>query len=374
MQGFTQTNVENKMFYDSIPTANRNKTFSIKDTYGIRAMRSAGIQDAKVHDANFAFLTTTLAKLHKTIYEPKYYITWAKDIPSEIGGGKTVLPLAKADYVEYYTVDWAGIMSEFRNVVGNNANYIPRINAGMNQMRVHVYTFEVAYDLRFVELEKMKKLTLQKSIQDIYQNAITAEWDLFVQKVAYTGLQGGSGLFNTDTKVMATTIANGEATGKGFEGMTDDAVVAFFNGVFEAYLENSNMNISLIPDTFLVPTFVGKDLTSRFSPLYTDTLRNFIVKHNLGNAEAETDKKIRIVSRPDLNNLGLGHGRIVAYKNDKTFVRIDIPYPMQHYVTLPNIDKMSYTSAFVGQVSEVQMPYNTSNTDFGVVTYWDFIK
>ena len=368
MQGFTQTNVENKMFYDSIPTANRNKTFSIKDTYGIRAMRSAGIQDAKVHDANFAFLTTTLAKLHKTIYEPKYYITWAKDIQSEIGGGFV-------DYVEYYTVDWAGIMSEFRNVVGNNANYIPRINAGMNQMRVHVYTFEVAYDLRFVELEKMKKLTLQKSIQDIYQNAITAEWDLFVQKVAYTGLQGGSGLFNNDDKVMVTTISNNDATGKGFEGLTDDAVVAFFNGVFEAYLENSNMNISLIPDTFLVPTFVGKDLTARFSPLYTDTLRNFIVKHNLGNAEAETDKKIRIVSRPDLNTLGVGgHGRIVAYKNDKTFVRIDIPYPMQHYVTLPNIDKMSYTSAFVGQVSEVQMPYNTSNTDFGVVTYWDFVK
>ena len=65
-------------------------------------------------------------------------------------------------------------------------------------------------------------------------------------------------------------------------------------------------------------------------------------------------------------------GRIVAYKKDKTFVRIDMPYPMQHYITLPNIDKMSYTSAFVGQVSEVQLPYNTTATELGVVTYWDF--
>ena len=366
--GFTPSSVTNNFFADNVPSYKRGKCFSIKDQYGPRALK-ANCNDAKVHDANFAFLTTTLAKLHKTLYEPKYFVTWTKDVPVETGGGFV-------DYVEYYTVDWAGIMSEFRNVVGNNANYIPRINAGMNQKRVNVFTFEVAYDLRFIELEKMKKINLQKSIQDIYQNAITAEWDLFVQKVAYTGLNAGtSGLFNSDDKVMVTTIDNDATTSEGFEGMTDDAVVSFFNGVIATYLKNSNMNIGLLPDTFLVPTFVGADLTSRFSPLYTDTLRNFIVRHNLGTAESETDKKIRIVSRPDLDTLGVaGKGRIVAYKNDKTFVRIDIPYPMQHYVTLPNIDKMSYTSAFVGQVSEVQMPYNTNNTEFGVVTYWDFLK
>lgn len=370
--GFTPSTVTNNFFVDNVAASKRGKAFSIKDMYGPRQQRSF-CNDAKVHDANFAFLTTTLAKLHKTLYEPQYFVTWTKDIPVETGGGFV-------DYVEYYTVDWAGIMSEFRNVVGNNANYIPRINAGMTQKRVNVFTFEVAYDLRFVELEKMKKLTLQKSIQEIYQNAITAEWDLFVQKVAYTGLNAGtSGLFNSDDKVQVNTIdnttaADPDATGNGFEGMSDDAVVSFFNGVIATYLKNSNMNIGLLPDTFLVPTFVGADLTSRFSPLYTDTLRNFIVRHNLGTAESESDKKIRIVSRPDLDTLGVGGaGRIVAYKNNKTFVRIDIPYPMQHYVTLPNIDKMSYTSAFVGQVSEVQMPYNTSADEFGVVTYWDFL-
>lgn len=364
--GFTPSTVTDNFYTQNVGASKRGKAFSIKDYYGPRQQK-AFCNDAKVHDANFAFLTTTLAKLHKTLYEPKYFVTWTKDVPVETGGGFV-------DFVEYYTVDWAGIMSEFRNVVGNNANYIPRINAGMTQKRVNVFTFEVAYDLRFIELEKMKKSTLQKSIQDIYQNALTAEWDLFVQKVAYTGLNAGtSGLFNSDDKVMVSTIDNSTGTGLGFEGMTDDAVVSFFNGVIATYLKNSNMNIGLLPDTFLVPTFVGSDLTSRFSPLYTDTLRNFIVRHNLGTAESESDKKIRIVSRPDLDELGIAKaGRIVAYKNDKTFVRIDIPYPMQHYVTLPNIDKMSYTSAFVGQVSEVQMPYNTNANEFGVVTYWDF--
>lgn len=363
---FTASTIEKNFFVDSIPSQNRGKTFSVKEMYGNKRMF---IGDTKVHDANFAFLTTTLAKLHTTLYEPKYFVTYAQDIPVDVGGGFV-------DYVSYYTVNWAGIMDEFRNVMGNNANYIPRVNAGLDQKKVNVYTFEVAYDLRFVELEKMKKLTLQKSIQDIYSNAIVAGWDLFVQGVAYTGINGGTGLFN-DANVLTTTIDNSTASANnsGFKGMTDAAVVAFFNGVFETYLLNSNMNIGLLPDTFLVPTFVGSDLSSRFSALYTNTLRNFLIEHNLGVDESAGNAKVTIMSRPALNSLGTGsHGRIVAYKKDKDFVRIDMPYPMQHYITLPNIDKMSYTSAFVGQVSEIQLPYNTANDELGVVTYWDFTK
>lgn len=365
---FTNSAVEKNFFVDSIAASKRGKCFSVRDAYPTKTAKMF-IGDTKVHDTNFAFLSTTLAKLHTSLYEPKYFVTWSQDIPVDIGGGFV-------DYVSYYTVDWAGIMNEFRNVVGNNANYIPRVNAGLNQKKVNVYTFEVAYDLRFIELEKMKKLTLQKSIQEIYQNAIIAGWDLFVQKVAYTGINGQTGLFNSD-KVLVTTIDNSSASAanSGFKGMTDSAVVAFFNGVFETYLNNSNMNISLLPDTFLVPSFVGSDLTSRFSALYTSTLRKFLIDHNLGVDESDGKTKVSIVSRPALNTLGTGsHGRIVAYKRDKDFVRIDMPYPMQHYITLPNIDKMSYTSAFVGQVSEVQMPYNANSAEFGVVTYWDFTK
>lgn len=359
---FTACEISKNFFADSIAEENRGTTVSVKDMFGSKVGRTL-IGNANVHDSNFAFLTTTLAKLHTKLYEPKYWTTYGQDIPVDVGGGFV-------DYVTYYTVDWAGIMSEFRNVVSNNANYIPRVNAGLNQEKVNVYTFEVAYDLRFVELEKMKKITLQKSIQDIYQNAIVAGWDLFVQKIAYTGAEGKTGLFNS-TKITPNQITN-KSTGNYFEGMTDEEIVAFFNSVFETYLTESNMNISVMPDTFLVPVEVGKQLSSRFSSLYTSTLRRFITEHNLGTEESGEDRKITIQSRPDLDNLGTGsHGRIVAYKKDKDFVRLDMPYPMQHFVTLPNIDKMSYTSAFVGQVSEIQLPYNTGD-GLGAVTYWDF--
>lgn len=365
---FKPADVTSNFFVDSVNAENRGKTFSIKDAVPAKAA-SMYVGDMKAHDANFAFLSTTLAKLHNMLYEPLYFVTYGEDVPVDAGGGFV-------DYVSYFTVDWAGIMNEFRNVMGNNANYIPRVNAGLNQKRVNVFTWEVAYDLRFVELEKMKQLTLQKSIEDIYKNAIVAGFDLFCQKNAYVGIEGHTGLFN-NANTMVTTIDNSSATAanSGFKGMTDADIVSFFNGIFETYLENSNMNLSVLPDTFLVPTFVGSDLSGRFSALYTSTLRKFITDHNLGVDESDGKVKVVIKSRPDLNTLGTGgHGRIVAYKNDKTFVRMDMPYPIQHYITLPNIDKMSYTSAFVGQVSEIQLPYNTSADELGVVTYYDFSK
>lgn len=361
---FTQnTSLGDKFFAESIEASKRGRAVSLRDMYGPRQARTL-IGDAKIHDSNFAFLSTTLAKLHKELYEPLYFVTWQKDVPFETGGGFV-------DFVEYYSVDWAGIMNAQRNVVGNGVNYIPRVNAGLNQMRVKVYTYEVAYDLRFIELEKMKKLTLQKSIQDIYNNAIVAGWDLFVQDCVYTGIGDGKGLFNSDN-VMTATVANTGTTGKGFAGLTDAAVVAFFNGIFERYLSESNMNTAILPDTILVPTFVMTDLVSRFSSLYTSSLYQYLLDHNLGAAQAG-DLKLRIEGRPALNDMGTNSkGRIVAYKKAKQFVRVDIPYPIQHYITLPNIDKMSYTSAFVGQVSEIQMPYNTDSATLGVVTYWDF--
>lgn len=368
MEGFTPSEVTKNFYTDSIAASDRGTCINVRDMYPM-LKKIPGIQDSKLHDTNFAFLTTTLAKLHKELYEPITHTTFAEDIPVDVGGGFV-------DFVSYYTVDWAGMMNEFRNIMGNNANYIPRVNAGMSQKSARVYTFEVAYDLRFVELEKMKKLTLQKSIQDIYSNIIVAGWDLFVQKVAYLGIQGATGLFN-DANTIITTIDNSTASSanSGFLGMSDSAVVAFFNGVFQLYLERSNMNVDILPDTFLVPTFVGSDLTSRFSALYTSTLRKFLLDHNLASDESDGAVKISIKSRPQLNTIGTGsHGRIVAYKKDKRYVRVDMPYPMQHYITLPNIDKMSYTSAFVGQVSQIQMPYNQSSSEFGIVTYFDFTK
>lgn len=363
---FTPVEVNSTIQYDSIPANMRGKAVSLKSMYGNSAKTFIG--DAKMHDANFAFLSSSLAKLYTKLVEPKHFVTFQKDIPVDTGGGFV-------DYVQYYTISFSGIANQVRNVVGNGANYIPRVNAGMTQETAKVYTFELAYDIRFIELEKMKQVQLQKSLESIYQDAIIVAWDFFCQSIAYTGGEDGtSGLFNNTTKVPTNVTAISKA-GVIDGSVSDITLAGLINGIIQQSLDESNMNVEVLPDTFLVPTWFGSALTNRFSNLYSNSLRSYLVEHNLLADETGSTKKITIESRPQLNELGSAKaGRIVAYKKDKDFVRIDMPYPMKHYITLPNIERMSYTSAFVGQVSELQMPYTTSKTDLSSpIQYWDFI-
>lgn len=369
---FTPAKVGEHFFADSVSASKRGKAFSVSSRYPKRFRARNDAQTIRVHDSNFAFYTTTLAKRNTTPFEPLSNFTYSKDIPIELGGGFV-------DYVTYFKIDYAGIRNTAKNIVGNNANIVPRINAGRTKESVPVFTWEIAYDLRFVELEKRKKIEISKSIQEIYQSGIRVGWDAFCQTIAYEGSGTAKGLFNSDEVVSVQTITNtpsgGETQENGFGSYRSDAAITdFFNGIFAYYLENSNRNANILPNRILVPTFVGKQLTGRRSALYTATLREFISKHNLALDESEDPTfEVKILSRPELDKAGTTqHGRIVAYRYDKKFVKRDVPYPAQHYLTLPNRDKLSYTSAFVGQVSAVQLPYNTTADEIGAVTYWDF--
>lgn len=333
---------------------------------------NAFIKDRKMHDANFAFVQTQLAKLHEKVYEPKWNTTYAQDIPVKVGGGLV-------DYVEYFTVEWAG-QGDDTTLVGNNANQIQRVNAKAKANAVDVFTYEIAYGLKFVEIEKLNKINFTKSLEAIYKDAIVAGFDIFVNKIAYLGANGNDGLFNSDSRVPVSVIpaGTGNVSATGLAQMTDAEIVGLFNGIISDALTQSNMNLSVIPDTFLMPVEDATELTSRFSALYTATLREFIMNHNIGIDETMAagmeGYKLKLKGRPQLAGMGTNsNGRIVAYRFDEDFLRIDIPYAISLYITLPDISHAEYTSLFIGQVSQLQMQYNTDGSDLTApVKYYDF--
>lgn len=330
---------------------------------------STFLADSKMTmDAGFSFLKSELQKLHPEVYNPLWNTTYAKDIDLDIGGGWV-------DYISYYKTDYAAIAEWSKNLMGNSSNIVPRVNAGMQQGNAKVFTFELAYDLRFVELKKLDRIKMQKDIKSIYEDVMLAAYELFAQQVAYLGINGGTGFFN-NTTVVPVNQTNISKAGLLNGTVTDEEITAIINGIIAGAMSNSNLNVAVIPDHFLVPTYFGKVLTGRFSALYTQTLRGFLKEHNLATEEFDSIKSITIESRPLLDTLGLGgYGRIVAYKKDKRFVRMDVPVPFQHLITLPNMERMAYTSAFAGQISEVQFPYNSSSSDaFAPVQYWDLAE
>lgn len=330
------------------------------------------VGDRRLHDSNFAFVQTSLAKLHEKVYEPKWNTTYAQDIPVKVGGGLV-------DFVEYYTVEWAGQGDE-TTLVGNNVNQVQRVNAKANANKVDVFTYEIAYGLKFIEVEKLNKVNFTKSLEAIYKDAIVAGFDIFVNKIAYLGANGNDGLFTSDSRVPVSVIPAGtlDASATGFAQMTDSEVVALINGIISDSLIQSNMNLALIPDNILMPVEDATELTSRFSTLYTATLREFIMGHNMGIDESVAagveNYRLKLKGRPQLSGMGTNsHGRIVAYRYDEDFLRLDIPYAISLYITLPDITNAEYVSLFVGQVSQIQMMYNTDAADLTApIKYYDF--
>ena len=276
------------------------------------------VNDRKLHDANFAFVQTSLAKLHEKVYEPKWNTTYANDIPVKVGGGLV-------DFVEYFTVEWAG-QGDSTTLVGNNANQIQRVNAKAKANAVEVFTYELAYGLKFIEIEKLNKVNFTKALEAIYKDAIVAGFDIFVNTVAYVGANGNDGLFTSDSKVPVSLIPAGTLapSATGFAQMTDSEIIALINGIISDSLIQTNVNIALIPDTFLIPISDATELTSRFSELYTATLREFIMAHNLGIDESVAagvkDYTLKVKGRPQLEDVGTnGHGRMVCYRYNEDF-------------------------------------------------------
>lgn len=355
-----------------VSTAKEAKTgLRLRDMYPSAYSKFYPTAEArKIHDGNFAFVMTTLSKLHEKVYSPKYNTTYGQDVPINVGGGLV-------DFVDFFTVEWAGMPTEQQNLTGNNINIIPRVNAKLNHEKVNVYNFEIAYDIKFIEIDKLNKVNMPKALEAIYKDAIVAGWDIFADKIAYEGANGAEGLF-TSSKVLTTLVPQGtkDITQNGFSAMKDEEIVGFVNGVLSYYLINTNNNLSLLPDTFLMPTTGASELSKRYSPLYTNTLRQFLMTFNVGIdeyvASGAGEFKLKIKGRPRLEGAGtLGGGRVVAYRFDADFIRMDIPYPVQVYYTAPNVERMCYSTYFVGQISDCQFPYNKSDSEIGPVTYWD---
>jgi len=258
---------------------------------------------------------------------------------------------------------------------GEKGSIIPRVTGGLMQGKLPVFNFEIAYDLSFVEVEKLSGKQLPISIEKVYQELVTTGFDLFANRVAYLGVGAQGGLLNHDNvevnSIPTISAAVFQSTA------TDQQVLAVINGMFKHYFDQSNFNINIIPDTLLVPSFVATTLSDRISTMYTNTLYEFLLEHNLAKNTALVnglnDFKLNIVARVQLDTLGTaGKGRFVLYRNDPMFVKFHIPFGFKSFYTGPNVEKMAYTTLWVAQVAQIQLPYNESSDEFGAVTYWDF--
>lgn len=347
--------------YQSVP----NKYISLKQMYPAYYENMLNAEQKKAHDAGFGILTDKLAKVDPTIYEPIIFTTYRRDFKAIEASNEMV------DAIEYYSTDYAGLVDEISNIVGAKNDVVPRINAGISQARVPVFLFQLTYTLKFAEIEKLSKKQLPVAIEAVYQKAAAAGFELFIDKVSHMGMGIHGGLFN-HADVDATSVATVTSVNISTPAtITDAHLIAMINTPLKNFLDSTNYNVEMIPDTILVPTWVVTELQNRNSPLYTASLYDYLMEHNLGQAAAKahglSGYKLTIEGRPALNNIGAANkGRIVVYKNDGRFVKLHIPYAFQAYMTQPDMTELGYTTLFLAQVSAPQIPYKEA------IHYYDF--
>lgn len=341
--------------------------YSVKSMFPERYRLMTSAQ-RKAHDASFAFLSNNLAKIDKEIYKPLLNITYVEDAKGCIEVGNELV-----DAVEFYSSDYTGLADAVNNIFGAKGDIIPRVTGGLIQGRLPVYNFELAYEFKFVELEKLANKNTPFAIEQVYLDMVNSGWDLFVNRIFYTGIGGEGGLLN-HSAVKVYTLPG--ITSSNIHTVDDAVLIAAFNTMIKNHLVATNYNINTLPDRVIVPTAIAETLANRVSPMYTDYLINFLSTHNLATATARANgiegHRLEIVGRAQADDLGVADkGRLTLYKRDIKFLKLHIPFDFKSFHTAPDMTSMAYVTLFVGQVAQVQLPYNESSDTHGAVSYYD---
>lgn len=335
-------------------------TLSFRDMYpNVAEMYDSKIYDnekqevVSLLDASFGMLQNELAKVITEPFGPITEFTYQEDVNIVTGGGLV-------DFIEYYEVDYQGIMKSSKNIFANKGNDIPTINASIDQKYGNVFTYEIAYDLHMVDLEKLSKTRLGRMLTSLYQEGIRLGWEAMCQEVAYFGVPNGKvkGLFNSDKAYSMSGT---------FDTSSIQTIIASFNAIEEARFE-ATANISTAYDTYLLPTDLYTLLVNTTTDLLNTNLLEYLQTRSL--AATRLGRPIKIAPRVQLNDAST-HGRIVAYRNEQRFVRLEVPYMLQAFATLPNATTLAYRTFFVGQVAELLMPYAVDATTVGSIAYFD---
>ena len=114
-----------------------------------------------------------------------------------------------------------------------------------------------------------------------------------------------------------------------------------------------------IPNHILVPyeqyLYI---MTTKVTDLATETIYDFLMKNN---AATKAGGDLFIGATRWCKGAGTsGKDRMVVYNNDRRFVKMDELVPLSRIMSQPNVANVCYDTAYMANISEVQIFYPTS--------------
>lgn len=315
---------------------------------GVPTMDAGGIATGN------AFLVSELEKRDPMIRKPLTSFTYPRDIVIETGGGWV-------DYVSAMAVSY-GITGGATNspVAAGGANGIPTVQASVDKGVYKAHVFAAALRVMFQDMQRANYIG--RSLDNLLQDGVRMAYDKHMDANVYVGLTdyGTTGLINNPDATETTAAGNGQTSSSTkWADKTPEQILKDVNDALTATWAANEYDESAIPNHILLPyeqyLYI---MTTKVTDLATETIYDFLMKNN---AATKAGGDLFIGATRWCKGAGTSGGdRMVVYNNDKRFVKMDELVPLSRIMSQPNVANVCYDTAYMANISEVQIFYPTS--------------
>lgn len=337
------------MSFTNVGTTNAG-TFTMQSApgaVGVPTMDAGGIASGN------AFLVSELEKRDPMIRKPLTSFTYPRDIVIQTGGGWV-------DYVSAMAVSY-GITGGAVNspVTAGGANGIPTVQASVDKGVYKAHVFAAALRVMFQDMQRSNYIG--RSLDNLLQDGVRMAYDKHMDANVYVGLTdyGTTGLVNNPDATETTAAATGTGSGTAWSTKTPQQILADINNALTAVWAANEYDETAIPNHILIPyEQYNYILTTMVTDLATETIYDFVMKNNVA---AKNGGSLFIGATRWCKGAGTSSkDRMVVYVNHERFVKMDELVPLSRIMSQPNVANVCYDTAYMANLSEVQLFYPTS--------------
>ena len=322
---------------------------------GGKAMTAGGtpVLDAAGIQTGGAFLVSELEKRDTLIRKPLTSFTYPRDIVIQSGGGW--VDYVSALSVAYGLTGGAGASP----VTAGASNGIPIVQASVDKGVFKAHTFAVALRVMFQDMQRANYIG--RSLDSLLNDGVRMSYDKHMDQNTYVGITeyGTTGLVNNPDATETTAAATGTSSGTAWSTKTPDQILADVNTALLAVWAANGYDLAAIPNHILLPyEQYNYIMTTKVTDLATETIYDFLMKNNVA---AKNGGDLFIGATAWCKGAGTGSSdRMVVYVNHERFVKEDELVPLARIMSQPNVANVCYDTAYMANISEVQMFYPTS--------------
>ncbi len=323
---------------------NNGQTYGLK---GYTADARMAMDEAAV-GSGMAFLVGELEKKDVKLNEPLVSVTFARDIPIDVGGGwvETTSNL----FVDYATTGGNG-----SGLIRGQSNDIPVIQGNTSKDLFKVFGWSNILKVPFIDQQRMQGIG--RSLDDILDNGIKLNYNKSLDFMCYKGVPEEKvyGLVN-NPNIATSTVAKGASGKTEWAFKTADEILVDINTLLTDTWANSEYDNSGMANHILVPPQNYTLLVTRkVSEAGNVSILNYLLENNIGKNQG-----VDLDIQPSrwCTGAGLeGTNRMTAYVNDKSKLKMDIPVPLMRAMTQPSVGDMAYLTGYVANIGQVKHLY-----------------